>query len=167
MGWVQKSFASNTSPNIAYCYRCLRSFKNKFEHSHLDRHVGAELISYLLTGAQPQFHPARIKSSTELLANDLQRQNDGSLNLQTFVEVPTNSGGSIVAPILVEDNNGAKHVVALSGPLTTDNPADKGVAEYRLQGGAIKVLVENELLVRVHLPEATRRTQQKLRGEKL
>ncbi|QIE57009.1 DUF1998 domain-containing protein [Pikeienuella piscinae] len=151
----------------ASCYRCLRSFKNKFEHSHLDRHVGAELISYLLTGAQPQFHPARIKSSTELLANDLQRQNDGSLNLKTFVEVPTNSGGSIVAPILVEDTKGAKHVVALSGPLTTDHPADKGVAEYRLQGGAIKVLVENELLVRAHLPEATRRTQQKLRGEKL
>ncbi len=151
----------------ASCYRCLRSFKNKFEHSHLDRHVGAELISYLLTGTQPQFHPARIKTSTELLANDLERQNDGSLTLQTFVDVPANGGGSIVAPILVEDSKGAKHVIALSGPLTAEHPADKSIAEYRMQGGTIKVLIENELMVRSHLPEATRRTQQKLRGEKL
>ena len=35
----------------ASCYRCLRSFKNKFEHGLLDRHVGAELLEYLLTSA--------------------------------------------------------------------------------------------------------------------
>ncbi len=28
----------------ASCYRCLRSFKNKFEHGLLDRHVGAYLV---------------------------------------------------------------------------------------------------------------------------
>jgi Zn finger protein HypA/HybF involved in hydrogenase expression len=37
----------------ASCYRCLRSFKNKFEHRLLDRHVGAELVEYLLTGSLP------------------------------------------------------------------------------------------------------------------
>ena len=30
----------------ASCYRCLRSFKNKFEHSLMDRHVGAQLLQY-------------------------------------------------------------------------------------------------------------------------
>jgi ATP-dependent helicase YprA (DUF1998 family) len=35
------------------CYRCLRNFKNKFEHSLLDRHVGAELLEYLPTSVQP------------------------------------------------------------------------------------------------------------------
>ena len=34
----------------ASCYRCLRSFKNKFEHSLLDRHVGAQLLRYLIDG---------------------------------------------------------------------------------------------------------------------
>jgi ATP-dependent helicase YprA (DUF1998 family) len=38
----------------ASCYRCLRSFKNKFEHILLDRHVGAELLEYLLNGQLPQ-----------------------------------------------------------------------------------------------------------------
>ena len=40
----------------ASCYRCLRSFKNKFEHILLDRHVGAELLEYLLTGQLPEFN---------------------------------------------------------------------------------------------------------------
>lgn len=44
-----------TCPCDASCYRCLRSFKNKFEHSLLDRHVGAELLEYLLTGELPDF----------------------------------------------------------------------------------------------------------------
>ena len=30
------------------CYRCLRSYKNKFEHDLLDRKVGAVLLNYLL-----------------------------------------------------------------------------------------------------------------------
>ncbi len=148
----------------ASCYRCLRSFKNKFEHNLLDRHVGAELINYLLTGVQPEFHPERVRNSTTLLANDLERQNDGGLKLERFVDVPTNSGGSIIAPILTENADGLKHIIALSGPLTSDHPADRGIAEYRVQGGAIKVLVENELLVRANLPSATRLIHQKLRG---
>ena len=50
----------------ASCYRCLRSYKNKFEHSFLDRHVGAELLEYLVTGKQPQFSTERLLSSTAL-----------------------------------------------------------------------------------------------------
>ena len=46
----------------ASCYRCLRSFKNKFEHILLDRHVGAELLEYLLTGQLPEFNPARLQN---------------------------------------------------------------------------------------------------------
>src|SRR5262249_41294787 len=40
----------------ASCYRCLRSFKNKFEHRLLDRHVGAELLEYLLNSEHPKFN---------------------------------------------------------------------------------------------------------------
>ena len=58
----------------ASCYRCLRSFKNKFEHQLLDRHVAAELLEYLLTGALPEFNAQRLKDSTALLYRDLLRQ---------------------------------------------------------------------------------------------
>src|SRR3546814_8974733 len=56
----------------ASCYRCLRSFKNKFEHGLLDRHVGAELLEYLIGGEMQPFDPERIRSSTTLLLQDLE-----------------------------------------------------------------------------------------------
>ena len=63
----------------ASCYRCLRSFKNKFEHSLLDRHVGAQLLQYLINGQLTEFSKSRLASSTALLRSDLQRQSvDGT-----------------------------------------------------------------------------------------
>jgi len=55
----------------ASCYRCLRSFKNKFEHRLLDRHVATELLGYLLTGTLPEFDEQRLNNSTALLYKDL------------------------------------------------------------------------------------------------
>src|ERR1700732_1732127 len=57
----------------ASCYRCLRSFKNRFEHTLLDRHVGAELLEYILNGEHPKFSPERLRISTALLFHDLLR----------------------------------------------------------------------------------------------
>ena len=67
----------------ASCYRCLRSFKNKFEHALLDRHVGAELVEYLLTGNLPDFDQQRLQTSTTLLYNDLLRQGLDGVTLET------------------------------------------------------------------------------------
>jgi ATP-dependent helicase YprA (DUF1998 family) len=44
------------------CYRCLRSFKNKFEHRQLDRHVGAELVE--------DRHPSRFRPAATSEFND-------------------------------------------------------------------------------------------------
>src|SRR5260370_8324384 len=55
----------------ASCYRCLRSFKNKFEHRLLDRHAVAGLAKYLLTGSLPDFDPKRLPTSTTPLYNHL------------------------------------------------------------------------------------------------
>ena len=49
------------------CYRCLRSYKNKFEHDLLDRHLGASLLRYLLYGNYPSLDSARLNSSTDIL----------------------------------------------------------------------------------------------------
>ena len=145
----------------ASCYRCLRSFKNKFEHSLLDRHVAAELLEYLLTGEQPEFNAERLQTSTALLYNDLQRQSDGSIQFET--NVPVASGiGTVVAPILAKTAVGKQFIIVLSGPLTTDHPADPKIAELRDSGSDIPVIVENELVVRGNLPAATRNVQQKL-----
>ena len=78
----------------ASCYRCLRSFKNKFEHSLLDPHVGAELIEYLLTGEQPGFNPERLRRSTTLLYHDLQRQEVDRIKFERDVPISTEKGCS-------------------------------------------------------------------------
>jgi ATP-dependent helicase YprA (DUF1998 family) len=144
----------------ASCYRCLRSFKNKFEHSLLDRHVGAELLEYLLTGEHPSFSEERMRASTILLYNDLQRQASEAADFVLEVSAGTD-GLTVTAPILVHAS-GKQYIVALSGPLTGDHPIDPAVAEYRTNGGPIPVIVENELVVRGNLPAASRTVLQKL-----
>lgn len=147
----------------ASCYRCLRSFKNKFEHGLLDRHVGVELLEYLLTGQQTGFNKDRLRASSVLLYNDLQRQNESDLTFQAGVEISLGGGRTVEAPILAE-NKGKKFVIALSGPLSSGHPADPMIAELRDSDSDYVVIVENELVVRGNLPYATRSVYQQLGG---
>lgn len=148
----------------ASCYRCLRSFKNKFEHSLLDRHVGVELLEYLLTGKHPGFSKARLQNSTALLLNDLLRCDEGTVDFHANTEISIGDGISVTAPIFAECK-GRKVVVALSGPLTTGHPADPAIAALRDSGSEYQVIVENELVVRGNLPMATRTIYQQITGE--
>lgn len=148
----------------ASCYRCLRSFKNKFEHRLLDRHVGVELLEYLLTGEHPGFNETRLQSSTALLFNDLLRHDEGAVVFHSGAEISVGGGTSVIAPILAECED-RKVVVALSGPLTTGHPADPAITELRDSGSEYQVIVENELVVRGNLPMATRVVYQQITGE--
>src|SRR5581483_7493356 len=135
----------------ASCYRCLRSFKNKFEHRLLDRHVGAELTEYLLSGSLPEFDPQRLENSTALLFNDLLRQGLSGIALER-------DGAAIRATT----DNGENFVIALSSPLTADHPAESGLASANEQANAPMLLTVNELLIRGNLPAATRDIMQRL-----
>ena len=138
----------------ASCYRCLRSYKNKFEHSLLDRHVGAELLEYLVTGRRPRFNEERLHGSTVLLYHDLLRQGLVGVEFELEARLDSESSG-LVAPILATTNSGKRIIVALSGPLTPGQPVDPAIAGYRDEGGTIPVIVENELVVRGNLPSVT------------
>lgn len=144
------------------CYRCLRSFKNKLEHRLLDRHVGIELLEYLLSGQHPGFNEQRLKSSTTLLINDLKRRCDEDISFTAGAEITYNSDTKASVPILAKVGE-KKFVVALSGPLTTGHPADAEVAEIRNSSTEYHVIVENELEVRGNLPSVSRKVLQQLR----
>ena len=145
----------------ASCYRCLRSFKNKFEHTLLDRHVGTELLKYLLTGIHPEFDRARLQSSLTLLYHDLLRQSP--VDVQFASNVAVNAGSrTLLAPILAETKSGRKAIIALSGPLTPDHPSDPTLSNLHLRSHPVPLIVENELLVRRNLPAASRNVFQKL-----
>ena len=147
----------------ASCYRCLRSFKNKFEHRLLDRHVAAELLDYLLTGTIPEFSEKRLANSTALLSNDLLRQSDGTIEFETDAKIATQKGEDVTVPILAVSKNGARTVIALSGPLTSDYAANESVRLLLAdEKSDLNIVVVNELLVRGNLPAATREVQQQM-----
>ncbi len=144
------------------CYRCLRSFKNKFEHTLLDRHVGVELLQYLLSGAYTEFNRERLQSSSRLLYHDLLRQPVKGVQFSTNIAVSANRK-TFIAPILAEFESGQKTIIALSGALTPDYPCDPTLADLGSDSYPVLLIVENELLIRSNLPAASLSVLRKLR----
>lgn len=145
----------------ASCYRCLRSFKNKFEHRLLDRHVAAELLEFLITGTLPEFDKDRLNESTALLYNDLLRQGNEAFEFKLNSPIVIKGKKRINVPILAIAKNGEQTAIALSAPLALNYADDAGARELQETSDA-RVLVVNELLIRGNLPAATREVQQRL-----
>lgn len=137
------------------CYRCLRSYKNKFEHELLDRHVGASLLRFLLTGIVPSLSQDRIDRSTDLLFNDLQRNAEQGLTIEKDKRVAIPGLGDIQAPILLTDDKGPRAVIGLHGPLTPDTPSTSELVDMKELSIAIPLILIDELVVRRNLPGAT------------
>lgn len=137
------------------CYRCLRSYKNKFEHDLLDRHLGASLLRFALHGTPPTLNPRRLKKSTDLLFEDLLRQGIDGLALERDRKVSTPGLQDVVAPILASKRNGGQFVIGLHNPLTPDEPADVALRELKEFSPVFPVILIDELVVRRNLPSAT------------
>jgi hypothetical protein len=137
------------------CYRCLRSYKNKFEHDLLDRHLGASLLRFAMYGTKPTLDPRRIESSTSLLVEDLERHGVEGLLLERRKTVAVPGLGSIVVPILATNGRGARFAIGLHCPLTPDDPSDVGLTDLKELSAELPVLLVDELVVRRNLPAAT------------
>ncbi|HET9215752.1 MAG TPA: DEAD/DEAH box helicase, partial [Terriglobia bacterium] len=144
------------------CYRCLRSYKNKFEHDLLDRHLGASLLRFVLNNAAPTLSPDRIARSTNLLFEDLDRQGIEGLTLERNRKISVPGFGDVIAPILATRANGARFAIGLHGPLTPNEPTDKDLKEIKEYATTLTVYLEDELVVRRNLPFATQKLIEKL-----
>jgi hypothetical protein len=136
------------------CYRCLRSFKNRFEHGLLDRYLGASLLRYLVLGEEPVLDKRRLEQAADRLHTDLCRHGlDG-------VEFERNSGidipgiGTMEVPILAR-SNGRDVIVGIHGPLTPDHAADERLREAKEFGAVVPVLLVDEIVVSQNLPHAS------------
>lgn len=136
------------------CYRCLRSYKNKFEHDLLDRHLGAAMLRHLLTGEPIRLSPRRIETSTEILYQDLVRQHATGTKFERSVAVSVRGVGKLVVPILATYDNGAQRAIGIEAPLTPDVPADSTMIDIRTKSSLPVVLVD-ELEIRRNLPHVT------------
>ena len=146
------------------CYRCLRSYKNKFEHDLLDRYVGASLLRYILYGTSPTLDGARIERSTDILFQDLERQDLDGVTLARNISMSIPGLGSLVAPILVSDGDREEFVVGLHNPLTPDLSFDPGLDELK-ECSTVPVVLLDELVVRRNLPSATRSVLDRLQRD--
>ncbi|MCC7134184.1 MAG: DEAD/DEAH box helicase [Gemmatimonadales bacterium] len=136
------------------CYRCLRSYKNKFEHDLLDRHLGASLLRFLLTGVVPALDFDRLRRSTDVLFQDLERRAIEGLRLERDAVVTVSGVGDVVAPILAT-GPGGRFVIGLHGPLTPDEPPDASIRDLKEFAAGLPVILVDELVVRRNLPSAT------------
>jgi ATP-dependent helicase YprA (DUF1998 family) len=137
------------------CYRCLRSFKNRFEHGLLDRHLGASLLRYLVRGEEPTLDRRRIEHAVDRLQADLSRQGLDGLEflLRETIELP--GLGELDAPILARAD-GREMIIGVHGPLTPDHPSDERLLAAKEFGTTIPVLLVDEIVVSHNLPAASK-----------
>jgi ATP-dependent helicase YprA (DUF1998 family) len=137
------------------CYRCLRSYKNKFEHDLLDRHLGSSLLQFVLTGAPPLLNADRLQRSADLLYQDLERQGLDGLHLRRNERISVPGLRDVIAPILATNSSNERFVIGIHGPLTPDEPADAALRELKEFSTATPVILVDELVIRRNLPAAT------------
>ena len=137
------------------CYRCLRSYKNKFEHDLLDRHLGASLLRYLIDGSYPSMDVERLHGSTRLLYEDLIRHDLPNTTFDLNHPMTLPSLGSVTIPIYVKRADGTDLFVGLCEPLTRDTPADAVLRDVKHVSPASRVVLCDEIVVTRNLPAAT------------
>ena len=146
------------------CYRCLRSYKNKFEHDLLDRQVGASLLRFLIDGKHPILDASRMASSTDLLFEDLKRHDVQGVSIRRDYKIEVPGVGNVIAPIHIELQTGDSLIVGLHGPLTPDDPPDPLLREVKEYSPSHAVLLVDEIVVRRNLPAATSRLISQIGG---
>lgn len=137
------------------CYRCLRSYKNKFEHDLLDRHLGASLLRFLIHGNYPTLDSSRLAASTDLLFEDLRRQNLEGIRVERNHPVTLPGFGTVTVPIYVRRADGSEYIIGLHGPLTPDDPPDPVLRDIKEFCPSIPVYFYDEMVIRRNLPAAT------------
>jgi len=136
------------------CYRCLRGYKNKFDHHLLDRQIGAGLLRFLLCGEVPTIIGRRLERAIELLVNDLERQSISGLTIRRNSAITVPGIGEVPIPILVTRDDGDQTILSVTGPLTPQYSADSKLREIA-EFSATRVHLIDELLIRKNLPRTT------------
>ena len=118
------------------CYQCLRSYKNKWDHKHLDRTLGAAFLQHVIHGDVPTLHPDEEERLLRALELDLKESGHTVELIEGGLRLPDIAGRR----------------VALGHPLTPDKAGSRaGRALVSL--GEPHVLVDKLLIDRA-LPAA-------------
>jgi Domain of unknown function (DUF1998) len=139
------------------CYQCLRSFGNRFEHTLLDRHVGASLLRYLLYGEPPVLSQHRQDLAADKLCLDLESRGLEGVTLERNAEVDIPGIGAVVAPILAT-KDGRQRIFAVHGSLTPSLAPTPELAAAKDIGSVVVRLIDDMVIAR-NLPHASQQVQ--------
>jgi ATP-dependent helicase YprA (DUF1998 family) len=137
------------------CYRCLRSFRNRFEHAYLDRHVGASLLRYLLDGTLPALAPERLERSADKLYEDLVRSGIEDVQFERNATVVVEGIGCVLVPILATKSGAQRALIGVHGPLTP-NVAPTEELHRAHEETFERVKLVDDLIIARSLPSASR-----------
>lgn len=131
------------------CYRCLRTFRNRMDHSALDRYVGAALLRAILGHPEVGFARHRLRIAAEILMEDIRRQVDSTWTVNV-VSGYLLDDGEIHEGLEATDRAGARHLIVVRSPLVNlDYDSTSVIGDW---ASATRV---SELTIRKNLPEAT------------
>jgi ATP-dependent helicase YprA (DUF1998 family) len=142
------------------CYRCLRIFKNKFEHRMLDRHVGIDLVKFILSGQVPALNSDRVNRAVQNLTEDLLRNRGDEYSYQLNTKDGTDK---LYGIINVTKSDGKEFIFAISNPLTPYIPINQTAFDLLKNKDEVSVISIDEYLIRTNLPSATQLVLSKLR----
>lgn len=141
------------------CYRCLRTFRNRMDHSALDRHAGAALLRAVLDRPTVSFDRARLQVAADLLAQDLRRQVSEGWGV-TVTTGKFLDDGDTHEGVEVNDSSGARHLLIVRNPVV-NLQYDTASA---LPGPWSSVTSVSELEIRKSLPKATQAALRAITG---
>jgi len=142
------------------CYRCLRTFRNRMDHSALDRHVGAALVRAILGYPGIGFDRRRLQLAAEVLAEDLRRQIEAGWEVDVVSGVFLDDG-EVHDGLEVTDKAGAKHLLVIRSPIVNLGFDTASM----IDGDWASARTISELTIRKNLPDATRQALESLTGE--
>jgi hypothetical protein len=141
----------------ASCYRCLRGFRNRFEHNLLDRHVGASLLRYLLYGTPPTLDAERLERSTDKLFEDLRGRPISGVSFERNTPIDIAGIGTLHAPILASRGE-QRWIFGVHSPLTPDMAPTTALRDAK-ELGSHPVRLIDEMVISHNLPFASQQVR--------
>ncbi|MFL0241975.1 DUF1998 domain-containing protein [Mycobacterium sp. SMC-17] len=140
------------------CYRCLRSFRNRFEHGLLDRRVGASLLRYLLDGTPPNLDTARLGRAADQLFADLDGRLVDGVTFTRNATIHIEGIGDVVAPVLAE-RGVQRWIFAVHSPLSQTMLSSEALTDA-MEFGSVPVHPIDAMVVARNLPFASQQVLQ-------
>ncbi|MDR8409763.1 DEAD/DEAH box helicase [Nonomuraea sp. 3-1Str] len=142
------------------CYRCLRSFRNRFEHNLLDRRVGASLLRYLIYGTLPTLDRERFEQSADRLFEDLISRRIEGIRFERGVAIQLEGNQAVTAPILATQDS-RQWIFGVHGPLTPDVAPTNELRDAKALG-SVPVKLIDDIVISRNLPFASQLVQREL-----